>query len=156
MKNQRSFLKVISDITAFLFTLSLFVVIIYYYNKIPETIPVHYNATGEADGFGHKRSIWLIPFVSLFMFSGLFLLSRFIERFRLKQNGQQTKQKVGAIYLIRAINIIISSGFFYIGLSTIQVSLKITTGLSVWFLPVFLGALVIVIGLFIYWIKRNK
>lgn len=31
------------------------------YNKLPETIAVHFSGTGEPDGYDSKNSIWLAP-----------------------------------------------------------------------------------------------
>ena len=40
------------------------------YTSLPDTIPTHFNAAGQADGFGSKSSIWSLWFVSL----GLYLM----------------------------------------------------------------------------------
>jgi uncharacterized membrane protein len=32
---------------------------------LPETIPVHFNAAGEPDGWGKRGMIWVLPLVSL-------------------------------------------------------------------------------------------
>ena len=35
------------------------------YSELPETIPSHFNAYGEADAYSNKRMIWLLPALSL-------------------------------------------------------------------------------------------
>lgn len=35
------------------------------YTSLPETIPIHFNARGEADGFGARGMIFLSPAISL-------------------------------------------------------------------------------------------
>ncbi|WGD33745.1 SdpI family protein [Olleya sp. YS] len=32
----------------------------YIYNSLPETVPTHWNASGEIDGYGNKSTLWLI------------------------------------------------------------------------------------------------
>lgn len=53
------FLK--KDWASLLVVIAGFVVITYFYNKLPETIPTHFNLKGEADGWGNK-SIFLSVF----------------------------------------------------------------------------------------------
>lgn len=35
------------------------------YSTLPDRVPVHMNASGEADGFGPKFMIWLVPLVQV-------------------------------------------------------------------------------------------
>ena len=43
------------------------------YADLPDIIATHFNAQGEADDFGPKPIIWLLPSIGLVMFIGLFL-----------------------------------------------------------------------------------
>lgn len=36
------------------------------YSGLPDTIPIHFNAAGEPDGWGKRGMIWGLPFVALF------------------------------------------------------------------------------------------
>ena len=49
-----------------------FAVVAVYWTDLPETIPIHYNWRGEADGFGSKWLLWLIPVINF----GIFVLAR--------------------------------------------------------------------------------
>ncbi|MEN9832077.1 MAG: hypothetical protein RLZZ487_1682, partial [Pseudomonadota bacterium] len=46
------------------------------YSSLPDTIPTHFNAAGEADGFGRKASIVSLPVVASLLYIGLTLLNR--------------------------------------------------------------------------------
>ena len=35
------------------------------YAKLPDIIPVHFNASGEADGWGDKAILWILPLLTL-------------------------------------------------------------------------------------------
>lgn len=57
------------DIVLELATISLLLLTCIYtivqYNNLPETIPTHFNAVGEADSFGHKTNIFIIPAIGI-------------------------------------------------------------------------------------------
>ncbi len=40
-----------------------FVYLAIIYGDLPEQIPIHYNLKGEVDGWGHKRTLWVLPIV---------------------------------------------------------------------------------------------
>ncbi len=50
---------------------------LYYYNGLPDIIPQLYNLQGEADGFGSKGFIWILPSFGLLLYCGLFILNKF-------------------------------------------------------------------------------
>ncbi|NAY92967.1 DUF1648 domain-containing protein [Muricauda sp. JGD-17] len=53
------------------------VLVLLFYFDLPETIPTHFNWEGQVDGYGHKLSLWIIPFISALMYMGLgFLISK--------------------------------------------------------------------------------
>lgn len=45
-----------------------FVLVAYSYGSLPQEIPVHFNARGEADDYGNKVILWLLPAVNLILF----------------------------------------------------------------------------------------
>ncbi len=45
----------------------------YLYANLPDTVPTHWNAHGEIDGWGSKSTLWIIPFVTSLL--GYVLLS---------------------------------------------------------------------------------
>jgi len=47
-----------------------FIYAIYLYPTLPETIPIHFNIKGEADGWGSRDSLFLGP--AIIAFAGLF------------------------------------------------------------------------------------
>jgi len=61
--------------------LILIVVAMIYYPKIPNTIPIHWNASGQADGFGGRNSIFIIPII-FFVILVLFFILPLMEVFR--------------------------------------------------------------------------
>lgn len=52
----------------------------YHYNSLPDTIPIHFNAKGEADGFGKRSTIWVMVLILTFVSLGIYLLIANIHR----------------------------------------------------------------------------
>lgn len=46
------------------------------WSSLPSTIPTHFNAAGNPDGWGGKGSIWFLPVLSTFLFILFLFLSR--------------------------------------------------------------------------------
>ncbi len=47
------------------------------WDAIPDTIPTHFNALGEADAWGHKNSVFLLIFADVLMFTFVSVVERF-------------------------------------------------------------------------------
>jgi uncharacterized membrane protein len=65
----------------FIIFLLLILFAVIYYPKIPDTIPTHWNAAGQADGFGGRNSIFVIP-IMFFVILILFFILPLMEVFR--------------------------------------------------------------------------
>ncbi len=59
----------------------MFLIPALYYDSLPDTITTHFNGKGEADGFGSKRIIFLIPVISLILHLFLNLIRRYPHTF---------------------------------------------------------------------------
>ncbi len=68
IKLEKTNLERVCDILS-LVGLGLFVILIAaYWPKLPDTIPIHFNLAGEADGWGRKATILILPGVALFIY----------------------------------------------------------------------------------------
>lgn len=56
------------DLLAVTCQISMIVLVTMSYSQLPEIIPIHFNSAGEADGFGSKYIIWLLPLLGGFMY----------------------------------------------------------------------------------------
>lgn len=61
-------LKILEAISLALLLFSI-VIIIYYWQKLPQTIPMHFGASGAPDGWGPRSAIWIAPAISVFMYT---------------------------------------------------------------------------------------
>ena len=108
------------------------------YANLPDIIPTHYNAIGEADGFGGKATILTLPLIATVLFVGLTVLNKFPHIFNYtasitKENA--LRQYTNATRLIRYLKLILVIIFCFIAYKTIQKASGKADGLGSWFLP---------------------
>ena len=130
---------------------------IYYFPKLPETIPTHFNGSGQPDGYSNKSSFWIMPGISVFIYILLTVVNRFPHKFNYlvtitPQNA--LKQYTMGTRMIRFLKMIIVWMFLYIDLAIIQSTATEVIGLGLWFMPVFLGS--VFIPLIIYFMLSYK
>lgn len=53
----------------------------HYHQTLPETIPIHFNLAGEADGYGEKGHIFALPAIATIVAIVLALLSQIPHQF---------------------------------------------------------------------------
>lgn len=134
--------------------LAIWIMTIVSYSELPDIIPIHYNSAGQADGFGGKANILTLPLVATVLFLGLTILGKFPHIFNYtivitKENA--LRQYTNATRLIRYLKFVIVVIFGLIAFKTIQNTIGQSNGLGVWFLPLTLGLIFI---LLIYFIIR--
>jgi uncharacterized membrane protein len=108
------------------------------YSSLPDTIPTHFNAAGEADGFGRKASIVSLPVVASLLYIGLTLLNRVPHSFNFPTHVTQDNalpQYTNATRMIRYLKLILVLVFAGISYQTIQQANGTGEGLGLWFLP---------------------
>lgn len=112
--------------------------VIYFYPSLPDTIPTHYNASGEVDGFGSKPSLLILPVQATILFVGLLLLSRKPRLYNypvsVTPENARRLYKAGS-RAIRYIAVFIPVIFGIIIYSTIQTARGEMQGIGKWFLP---------------------
>jgi uncharacterized membrane protein len=88
---------------AFLWALSA-----YYYSSMPETIPTHFNFKGEADDYGPRLTIFLLPAIASVITIGMTWLSRYPGKFnypvKITEENVEKQQRI-AVRLIRTLKL---------------------------------------------------
>ena len=137
------------------FVLILFwIITVLNYSKIPGTIPTHFDFAGKPDGFGDKSTIFILPVLTSILFIGMTILNRFPHIFNYPSNitnQNAERQYIIATKLIRYLKLIVVLAFSSIGLMTSLTANNKLSGLGIWFLPLFMGIIIIPI---IYAIKK--
>jgi uncharacterized membrane protein len=112
------------------------------YQNLPDTIPIHYNVAGVADGFGDKWMIFTLPIVATVLFVGLTILNKFphILNYPTEITADNAlRQYTNVTRLIRYLKVIIVVIFGLITFLTIRHANGQTDGLGIWFLPLTMG-----------------
>ncbi|EIJ40343.1 Protein of unknown function (DUF1648) [Galbibacter orientalis DSM 19592] len=125
------------------------------YTKLPEIIPTHYNGMGEADGYGGKGNILILPVIATILFIGLTKLNKFPHIFNYPTKITQEnalEQYTNATRMMRILKLIIVVIFGLIAFQTIRFANEQTTGLGKWFLPMSMGLIFIPL---IYFIAKS-
>ena len=125
------------------------------YSNLPDTIPTHFNAAGEADGFGRKASIVSLPVVASLLYIGLTLLNRVPHMFNFPTPVTQDnalRQYTNATRMIRFLKLILVLVFAGISYQTIQQASGTGEGLGLWFLPL---TLVLIFVPLIYFVIKS-
>ncbi|MBP92580.1 MAG: hypothetical protein CMC55_00505 [Flavobacteriaceae bacterium] len=125
------------------------------YYSLPETIPIHYNGAGEADGFGKKWNILTLPIVSSILFVGLTILNKYPHIFNYPSTITQEnalQQYTNATRLIRFLKLVVLIIFGLIVFKTIQNVNGNADGLGTWFLPLIFGLIFIPMA---YYLTRS-
>ncbi len=125
------------------------------YSSLPDIIPTHFNAAGEADGFGRKESIVGLPLIATLLYIGLTLLNRFPHSFNFPTPitpDNALKQYTNATRMIRYLKLILVLVFAGISFQTIQQANGTGEGLGFWFLPL---TLVLVFMPLVYFVIKS-
>ncbi|MBZ5855513.1 DUF1648 domain-containing protein [Flavihumibacter profundi] len=67
----------ILELTSKVLLVVLWALTLFTYVKLPETIPIHFNASGKADNFGSKATLLLLPFLGTLFYLGLTQLNKY-------------------------------------------------------------------------------
>ena len=132
---------------------------LYSNTRLPETVPTHFNASGEPDDYGSKNSLWMLPVIALVVYAILSLVSRIPEKFNYPVTitpANARKQYTLGIRLIRYLKLVIVLMFFFISYGTVQTALGIASGLGIWFLPVFLGIILVPIVIYFFLAYQSR
>lgn len=134
------------EILGWVSILAIWILTITNYTSLPDTIPIHYNTAGKADGFGGKGNILALPLVATALFTGLTVLNKFPHIFSYPVNISQDnalRQYTNATRMVRYLKFVLVFIFGLIVLQTIRNVNGQTSGLGVWFVPLTLGLIFI-------------
>lgn len=131
----------------------MIILLVSYYAHLPETIPVHFKATGQPDGFGSRNMLWILPGSAAVIYILITIGIRHPDKFNYpvpltSENAQ--RQYENSKMMLRSVKAIVILLFSYIVLMSVLNGLNRATGLGVYFLPVFIVTLLGTIGFFLY------
>jgi uncharacterized membrane protein len=114
--------------------------------KLPTTIPIHFNSSGQADNYGNKLTLLILPILATVIYFGLTQLNKYPHIFnymtKITEDNAQ-KQYTIATRMLRFLKLSILVIFSLIILFTYLTTIGVTNGLGSWFLPLTFGLLLI-------------
>ncbi len=130
-----------TEFIAFFFLIILIAIPLIYYNDLPDKIPVHFNASGQPDGYGTRSTLWILPLTGAFMYLIMTILGAFpnIYNYPVEITPENAVPQYRlATRLIRILKTVILVIFSFISYQTIRTATGAAAGLGKAFLPVFL------------------
>ncbi len=130
------------------------------YGQLSETIPTHFNASGEADAFGDKLNIWLLPGIGVAMFVLLFVVNKYPHMHNYMVNiteDNALKNYRLSTRIVRFTNLFIMFIFGLIYYSIVESAKSNNSNLDRWILPLVIGmSIILPIAILVYQKKINK
>ena len=134
------------EFTGWTLLIGTWILAILSFSDLPESIPTHFNGAGEADGFGGKNNIFVLPIIGTILFFGMTMLNKNPHIFNYPKaitNENALRQYSNATRMIRVLKLIIVFVFGLILVMTLQNTNGNADGLGTWFLPLTIGLFII-------------
>ena len=115
---------------------------IFSFVKLPETIPIHFDASGRPDNYGNKLTLFLLPVIGSIIYAGITYLNKYPRVFNYKV--QITEENAESQYsfatrMLRILKFSIMLIFSLIVLYSYWTAIGHTKAPGRWFLPLILG-----------------
>lgn len=147
---------IVAEVVGWVIILFHWVFTWWHYAELPEIIPIHFNARGEADGFGSKSKLATLPIINTILFVGMTLLNRFPQAFNYMEPvtpENAERQYRAATRMVRYMKLMVAFVFFVITYSTVETVFQGDSGLMVWVLPLLI---VSTLGVLVYGVQAGK
>ena len=126
-----------------------------FYFDLPDTVPTHFNLKGEADGFGSKNNLWLLPILSVVMYYGMLKITTRMKPWNYNYPTKVTEKNAPLLYalsirMLVGLNLGIVLVFLVISLHSILLGSGVQFFNLSWLLILLIGGLTLYPFLFIY------
>ncbi|MCA0993723.1 DUF1648 domain-containing protein [Pseudalkalibacillus hwajinpoensis] len=148
----KTFIQKGFDLATLIFLLLSIVYLSLEWAGIPNRVPIHFNATGEADNWGSKMAIILFPLLGMLIWGVFTVLERYPHRYNYVvkiTEGNAALQYRSAVILMRFLKNTIALLFAYLTVECVQIAKGIGEGLTWWVMPLFLTMIFSAIILYI-------
>jgi uncharacterized membrane protein len=125
----------------------------------PSTIPTHFNASGQANNYGSKITILILPVIGSIIYFGITQLNKYPHIFNYATEITATnaeRQYTIATRTLRVLKFMILVIFSLIILFSYLTSIGAANGLGPWFLPLVIILLMVLVIVTITQSLKNK
>ncbi len=133
-------------VSNFIYTLLVF-------PDLPATVAVHFDLSGEADGWGSKEWLWLIPILSILIWAGLGILIRYPHLFNYPvpiTDDNRERQYRLARGIVLLLNLQCVAFLAFLNLQSIEIAQRGSDGLPAWLTGAFLACVFGTIGIYLW------
>jgi len=156
---KRTSADLILEALAFLGLLLLIGVAIYYYPKLPDSVPRHFNFSGEPDGWGAKGILLGLPAIGTLIYILMTVLSRYPHIFNYPwpiTEANARSQYAISRQMLTVVKLLMVGMFFYMNWSIIGTALGRQHGLGGGFM-IFVTPLVpVAVGFYLFKARRAR
>ncbi len=154
-----SVFDIILESLAALFVLWMIATLIMDYPALPERVPTHFNASGEADDWGGKPSLLLLPVIAVVLYAGLTILNRFPYAFNypfeITEENAERQYRLAKTMVI-TVKMMVTGSFLYIHLKTMAVAKGTAGELGAAFVFILLAGTFVPVIIYFIVASRNK
>lgn len=136
LKLQLTATDYVLEAIAILGIISLWIMAFISYSTLPDSIPTHFNIKGQADDWGNKTSIFILPCIALLLFTGITILNKFphIFNYPVKVTGENAlRLYTKSVRVMRILKALVVMLFLFIEWQVCQSAEN--AELPSWFLP---------------------
>lgn len=155
----KSNLEKILGILGILGVITTWIYLIVSWEQIPQQIPTHFGFSGKPDSWGSKGAMLALPIVASFLYLLLTITSKFPQYYNYmvnitEENAKRQYQNARILMAWMAVEITVV--FSYLEWKSIQVAMNKSSGLGMYFLPVFLIIIFGTLGFYTYRMFKLK
>lgn len=127
------------------------------WNSLPPQVPIHFGASGEADRFGDKSGLLVIPLVATFLYGLLTAVSGNTRLVNIPLALDPDAPEVQALILrmVIVLKTVLLVNLFYITWAIVKIGGH-SGGLGNLFLPISTAAVFLVLGYYIVQLRRHQ
>lgn len=115
---------------------------LFYYSSLPDQMPIHFNAAGQADDFGPRAMVFLLPGIAVVTSVLVWLIGSNPKNYnfpvKVTEDNREALIRESRL-LISAIVLVTNTLLAYIHWNILQIGLGNQTGLEATFIWLFLG-----------------
>ncbi len=131
-------------ITAFALMLLSFGLSVWAVAVLPPVVPVHFNLKGEPDAYGSKFLLLIFPVITV----GIYALMSYLPRF--DPYSEKVKERIKTVRVVRDITVI-----FFSFLNSFAVLAAFRGKVEMWYIGIFLGLLMVLLGNYLPKLPHN-
>lgn len=129
------------------------------YLNLPEQIPTHFDHAGNADSYGNKILVWILPVVGIIIFAILYMISKIPHKFNyvveITEYNAESQYNI-ALEMMVYMRLIIAMLFSYLTYMIIELALGNQSNMGILPLWILMAVMGIIISRSIYLSSKYK